>query len=486
MCHGERRGAGFMTDIPLRVGLCGIGLEAYWPQFDGLRARLEGYVCQIGQRLERAGILVENLGMVDSPQRGREAGHACRRADVDLLILYVTTYALSNSVLPMVQRAKVPVLVLNLQPEPAIDYDAFNRLANRTAMTGEWLAFCSACPVPEIANVLARAHIAFHQVTGVLGDDETWKEIDEWIEAAHVKKALAENRLGLLGHYYSGMLDIMTDVTQVSITFGSHVEHLEVDELSALCGDISDAEIDARIEDFRNHFDVEPDCAQEELKRAARTSVALDCFARAHDLQSLAYYYMGRGVPANEDTMSSIILGTSLLTARGIPVAGEYEVKNVLAMKILDCLGVGGSFTEYYALDLKSDQVLMGHDGPGHIAIAEGRTKVRQLDVYHGKVGCGLSVEMSVKHGPVTLLSVVEDAAHGFKLLVAHGQCVPGPVLRIGNTNSHYRFPIGARPFVEAWNAQGPAHHCAVGLGHLAGKLGKLAQLLEIPLVRVC
>jgi L-arabinose isomerase len=475
-----------MAKSVLRVGLCGIGLEAYWPQFDGLRTRLEGYVRHVGDRLEQLGALVEHLGMVDSPQRGSEAGHACRRADIDLLVIYVTTYALSNTVLPLVQRAKVPVLVLNLQPEPAIDYDAFNRLPDRTAMTGEWLAFCSACPVPEIANVLLRARIPFHQVTGVLGDDSTWIEIEEWIQAAQVKKALADNRLGLLGHYYSGMLDIMTDVTQASITFGSHIEHLEVDELSSHRGAVSDGEIATRVAEFRIHFDVQADCSNEELARAARTSVALDRFTAAHDLQSLAYYYMGSGVRENEDTMSSIILGTSLLTARGIPVAGEYEVKNVLAMKIMDSLGAGGSFTEYYALDLKTDHVLMGHDGPGHIAIAEGRTKVRPLAVYHGKVGRGLSVEMSVKHGPVTLLSVVEDSEYDFRLLAAEGDCVPGEVLRIGNTNSHYRFPIGARGFVNAWNAQGPAHHCAVGIGHLSGKLSKLARLLEIPFSQVC
>ncbi len=475
-----------MTNSTLRVGLCGIGLEAYWAQFEGLRPRLEGYVRAVCERVAKSGAVVEQLGMVDTPQRGRDAGHACRRGDVDLLVIYVTTYALSSTVLPMVQRANVPVLVLNLQPRAAIDYRAFNQLPNRTAMTGEWLAYCSACPVPEIANVLSRAGIAFHQVTGVLGDDATWGEIDEWIEAARVKKALAENRLGLLGHYYGGMLDIMTDVTQVSITFGSHVEQLEVDELSGLRGGVTSAEIAARVEEFCHHFDVQPDCAPEELARAARTSVALDRFVAAHDLQSLAYYYMGSGVPANEDTMSSIILGTSLLTARGIPVAGEYEVKNALAMKIMDCLGAGGSFTEYYALDLIADHVLMGHDGPGHIAIAESKTKVRPLDVYHGKVGRGLSVEMSVKHGPVTLLSVVEDAARGFKLLAAQGDCVAGEVLRIGNTNSHYRFPIGARGFVEAWNAHGPAHHCAIGLGHLSGRLSKVAQLMEIPFVQVC
>ncbi len=475
-----------MAESKLCVGLCGIGLDAYWPQFAGLRARLEGYVQQVGEQLEKSGAVVERLGLVDTPEAGRAAGHRCRRADVDLLVIYVTTYALSSSVLPMVQRAGVPLLILNLQPTAAIDYEAFNRLPNRTAMTGEWLAYCSACSVPEIANVLLRAGLPFHQVTGVLGDAATWAEIDEWIEAARVKKALADNRLGLLGHYYNGMLDIATDLTQVAISFGSHIEQLEVDELSALRAPVSDEEIARRVEEFHSIFEVQPDCAPEELLRAARTSVALDRLIDRHQLSSLAYYAMGSGIQENEDTLSSMILGTSLLTARGVPVAGEYEVKNALAMKIMDSLGAGGSFTEYYALDLKADHVLMGHDGPGHLAIAQSRTKVRPLEVYHGKVGRGLSVEMSVRHGPVTVLAVAEDAAHGFKLLAAEGESVPGPVLAIGNTNSHYRFPLGARGFVEAWNAQGPAHHCAIGVGHLAGKLHKLARLMGMPLIQVC
>lgn len=474
------------SERALRVGLCGIGLEAYWSQFAGLEDRLKSYVARVAARLSRPGVTVVNLGLVDTPQRAREAGRRCRREDVDVLFLYVTTYALSNTVLPLVQRAGVPVIVLNLQPEPAIDYAAFNNLKDRTAMTGEWLAFCSACPVPEIANVLRRAQIPFHQVTGVLDDEETWREIEEWLAAARVRASLAEARIGLMGHYYSGMLDIMTDVTLVSIAFGAHAEILEVDELSALRAKVSEGDVSRRAAEFGEAFDVQPDCPQEELRRAAQTSVALDAFVARHELDAMAYYYKGSGNAANEDTMSSIILGTSLLTGRHIPVAGEYEIKNVLAMKMMDVLGAGGSFTEYYAMDFNHDLVLMGHDGPGHFAIAEGKTKVRPLQVYHGKVGRGLSVEMSVKYGPVTLLSVAEDAERRFKLVVAEGECVAGPILEIGNTNSRYRFSLGARKFAEAWNANGPAHHCAVGVGHTASTLRKAAALMGVGFCRVC
>jgi L-arabinose isomerase len=475
------------TNRPLRVGLFGIGLDAYWAQFQGLKPRLEGYLSVVSDRLRRPGVEVVNLGLIDSPPKALEAGHQFRAADVDLIFLHVTTYALSSTVLPVVQRARVPVIVLNLQPAAAIDYATFNQMGDRTAMTGEWLAFCAACPVPEIANVFNRAGIDFHQVTGMLHDDPVfWNEVDAWIEAARVAHVLFHNRLGLLGHYYGGMLDIYSDTTLQCATFGGHMEIVEVDELAALRREVTAAAISARVAEFKNVFDVQADCPPEELDRAARTSLALDRLVAEHDLGSLAYYYMGTGNADNEDAISSIILGNSLLTARGVPVAGEYEVKNVQAMKIMDTFGAGGSFTEYYAMDFAADVVLMGHDGPGHIAIAEGKTKVRPLKVYHGKVGRGLSVEMSVKHGPVTLLSVVETGAGKIKLLVAEGESVPGPILEIGNTNSRYRFSIGARQFVNDWNRHGPAHHCAVGLGHLAAKIEKLGQLLGLETVRVC
>lgn len=475
------------TPSPLRIGLFGIGLDAYWPQFAGLKERLEGYVAKVAAKLGRPGVEVVNLGLVDNPDRAYAAGHEFRRADVDLIFLHVTTYALSSTVLPAVRRARVPVIVLNLAPAPALDYAAFNAMGDRTKMTGEWLAHCSACPVPEIANVFKRAGIPFHQITGVLDDDPAcWREVEAWVEAARVAAAMNSNRLGLMGHTYGGMLDIQSDATLQSVVFGTHIEHLEVDELSALRRGVTEAAVAEKLREFGEVFDVQADCPAEDLSEAARTSVALDRLVAEHRLGSLAYFYKGTGVPENEATIASIILGTSLLTARGVPVAGEYEVKNVQAMKIMDLFGAGGSFTEYYAMDFKDDVVLMGHDGPGHIAIAQGKTKVRPLNVYHGKVGRGVSVEMAVKHGPVTLLSVIEAEGGKLALLCAEAESVPGPIMEIGNTNSRYRFACGAREFVNRWNRHGPAHHCAVGVGHITEKIQKLGELLGLATVRVC
>jgi len=476
-----------MSNSSFRIGLFAIGLDAYWDQFNGLKERLEGYLEIVYKKLHQIHPQIINAGLIDTIDKAFEAGKLFKREDVDIIFLYVPTYALSSTVLPVVTRAKVPVIILNIAPEASIDYDSFNAMSDRTKMTSEWLAFCSACPVPEIANVFKRTGIRFHQVTGMLHyDEECWNEVKEWIEAALVSNTMFYNRMGCMGHYYSGMLDIYTDITLQVKYFGGHFEIIEVDELSAMRNAISDEEIHAQVTHFHEVFEVQSDCTADDLNQAARTAVALNHVVEKYKLGSMAYYYKGTGNSENENTMSSIILGNSLLTANGVPVAGEYEIKNAQAMKIMDTFGAGGSFTEYYAMDYKDDVVLMGHDGPGHISIAEGKTKVRPLHVYHGKVGKGLSVEMAVKHGDITCLSVLENEKGELVLLVAEGQSVPGPILQIGNTNSRYKFSTGAKRFINEWNRHGPAHHCAVGVGHIASKIKKLGKLLNMDVIQVC
>lgn len=470
----------------LKIGLFGIGLDTYWGQFDGLLDQLKKYLFEIEKNLSDLGTTVINAGMVDNPVKARQAAELFKNEDAEIIFLFISTYALSSTVLPVVQKARVPVVVLNLQPVAAIDYEAFNALEDRGVMTGKWLEHCQACAVPEIVSVFNRAGIDYHLITGFLKEDNVWKEIEEWIEAAKVARIILNNRIGLLGHYYGGMLDVYSDLTRQSATFGSHFEILEMCELRKLRDKVTNEQIKDKLAEFHTSFEVSPECDPDELNRAAKTSCALVALVERHDLGSLAYYY--EGTPGNEyeEIVTSVIAGNSLLTAKNVPVAGEYEVKNVQAMKIMDSFGCGGSFSEFYLMDFKDDIVLLGHDGPAHFAIAEGKVGLVPLPIYHGKPGKGLSIQMTVKHGPVTLLSVVQHRQGDLSLLVAEGDSVPGPVLQIGNTNSRYRFPIGAREFVNEWSKAGPAHHCAIGLGHIASKIEKLARLLNIKVSRIC
>jgi L-arabinose isomerase len=474
------------TPSPLSVGLFGIGLDTYWPQFPGLREKLLKHQARLAKFLKNAGVNLTDAGLVDSPEKAQAAASQFRRAEAEVIFLYVSTYALSSTVLPVVQQARVPVVVLNLQPEAQLDYAKFNALGDRGKMTGTWLEYCQACSVPELACVFNRAGVPFHLVTGHLNDDEAWREIRGWVEAARVADRMRRNRVGVLGHYYGGMLDVYSDMTQQAAAFGNHFEMVEMCELQALRDAVTKPQVRAKVAQFRRKFDVAAECASAEVERAARTSCALDALVERHKLGALAYYYEGVAGNAYQEIVTSVIAGNTLLTGAGVPVAGECEIKNVQAMKILDLFGAGGSFSEFYLADFKDDVVLLGHDGPAHFAIAEGRVGLVPLPMYHGKPGHGLSIQMTVRHGPVTLLSVVQRGDGKLVLLVAEGEAVPGPVLQIGNTNSRYRFSPGAKGFLNAWSKAGPAHHCAIGTGHRAEDLDKLGALLKLEVQRVC
>lgn len=468
------------------IGLFGIGLDTYWSQFPGLKDALEGYLERIGRRVARPGVRVVAGGLVDTPEAAVACGERFRREGVDLVLLYVSTYALSSTVLPVIQRAGAPCVVLGLQPTPAMDVAAINAMGDRGRMTGAWLEYCQTCSLPEIASVFHRSGTPYRVVGGWLEDPVAWTAIGHWITAASVRAGLRANRVGVLGRPYDGMLDVYGDLTAHHATFGCHTCILEMDELAGLRAGLTPAQVTEARQALDGTFRIDPACSPAELDRAARTAGALMALAARHRLGSLAYYAESVDGHPNRDVITSIIPGNTLLTARGIPVAGEFEVKNVQAMKILDLAGCGGSFSEFYGVDFDADVVQLGHDGPGHPTIAQDGVALVPLPLYHGKPGTGLSIGMRVRHGPATVLSVVQDREGRFSLLVAEGEAVPGPVLDIGNTNSCYRFPIGARAFVEAWSGAGPAHHCAIGVGHHAAWIACLADLLGIPCHRLC
>jgi len=465
----------------MRVGIFGIGLAAYWPQFEGLRERLEGYQRSIEARLRELGADVVSAGLVDTAQGARRAGETL--AGVDLVMVYAATYATSSQVLPVVQAAGAPVVILNLQPTRTLDYEGMT--------TAEWLANCSACCVPEIAGAFTRARIPYRTVTGtLLDDDPAWDILREWLDAARAVHSLRRARIGFLGHTYPGMLDLYSDFTQVQAQTGAHVEILEIDDLVERVESADTAAIEQKGAEIRETFDlvdagVDPIAAEitpEVFEWSARVAVGLDRLVEDFALDGLTYYYRGVGGNMAERVTAGLIVGNSLLTARGVPAAGEGDLKTNLGMLLLDRLGAGGSYTEFYALDFDEELILMGHDGPGHLAIADGRPVARALKLYHGKSGAGLSIEMKVRLGPVTILGVTQTADGRLKLIAAEGESIPGPTFRIGNTNSRIRFASGPRTFFDAWCAEGPTHHVALGVGHQLSRIRKVADLLGLEL----
>ena len=473
---------------PAKIGVFGIGLAAYWPQFEGLRERLIGYQNDVEAQLRSFGADVVSAGLVDTAPAAMAAGDLFAQANVDLLVCYVGTYSTSSQVLPAVQRVKKPVLILNLQPTSALDYDNTD--------TGEWLANCCACCVPEISNAFARSRINFNVVSGQLQPDspagvKAWRTIQEWIEAATAMRSLNRARIGFLGHTYPGMLDMYSDYTMVHAQTGAHIEVLEMDDLEKRVNAVTATQIAAKEAEIRSVFEfaqqgrdkISMPVTPDSLAWSAKVACGLDALVLDFDLQGLTYYH--RGVDGNiyEQLGAGLIVGNSLLTARGVPCSGEGDLKTCLSMFVMDRLGAGGSYTEFYAMDFDEQFVLMGHDGPMHIAIAEGKPLLRGLGLFHGKRGYGLSVEAKVKYGPITILGATQTADGNLRFLVAEGESAPGKTMQIGNTNSRLRFAKGPAEFMDSWCTYGPTHHVALGIGHQRGKIEKVARMMGIEIV---
>jgi len=482
-----------------RIGLYSVGLRAYWGQFPGLKDRLIEYGKSIEARMSQWGE-VYNFGLVDTEAEGRRAGEWLNANNVDLVFCHAATYSTSSTVLPVHQLCGAPVVFLNLQPTARINYD--------DTTTGEWLAHCGACPVPEFANAFNRAGIPFRVVNGLLGLDYTpgisltdektaempeairaWREIEEWVRAASVPRTLKHARFGFLGNTYSGMLDMYSDFTMLQAQTGLHVEVLEMCDLDRLLKDVAESEVKEKLAAVHDMFRISGDSpsdpiarkpTDEQLDWSCRVAAAQEKLVREFDLDALSYYYHGAPGGEYEKLQGGFIVGHSLLTARGIPCAGEGDLKTAVAMKICDILGTGGSFSEIVVTDYVDGTILLGHDGPFHIAISEGKPVLRGMGLYHGKQGTGVSVEAKVKTGPITTLNVTQTGDGKLKLLSSEAESTDGPIMRIGNTQTPVKFRMHPDEYMERWFAEAPTHHCAMSIGHNASLFAKVGTLMKI------
>lgn len=460
------------TRPAMRVGLVSGGLGAYWSQFPRLLPQLQASVAHVAERFAEVDADVIDAGFVSDPHESVAAAEKLRAADCDLVVIYLTTYLTSSQVLPIAQRVNAPVLCIDLQPSEKMDHDTFD--------TGDWLAFCGQCPVPEVANVFRRAGIEFRSVTGWLRQPEAWDRIMAWVRAAGVRSRLRTARHGLMGHLYPGMLDVSTDLTTVSTTFGSHVEVLEFDDLRERVNDVPEEAVTERMDLARSIFTLDESVNDEDFRWGAQVSVGLDQLVDDFDLDSLAYYHRGLAGEQHERLGAGMILGASLLNARGVPMAGEYELRTSVAQLVAQALGAGGSFTEIQALNYIDGVVEMGHDGPAHLAISARKPLLRGLGVYHGKRGWGVSVEFDVAHGPVTVLGLGQERDGSYVFTTSEGTVVDGPLLKIGNTTSRVDFGRDPGQWVDDWSASGVGHHWALCVGHQRSAVAAVASLMGV------
>lgn len=492
------------TTKKARIGLYTMGLKHYWGQFEGLRERMLEYGQFIADRIKEMGNTeVFFYGLVDCEEEGKKAGAYFNQNQVDLIFAHSGTYVTSASVLPVHQVCKARTVILNLQPTARINY--------QKTTTGEWLAHCGACPVPELSNAFHRAGIKYRVINGLLGLDHTpaismadevtaerpeairaWKEIEEWVLAASVKSGLSDARFGFLGNTYSGMLDMYSDFTMFQAQTGAHLEVLEMCDLDRLMQTVTEEEIQKKREEIEEFFVISEDNAadplaqkptQEQLTWSAKVAAAQEKLVKEYNLDALTYYYHGAPGGDYEKLQGGFIVGHSLLTAKGIPCAGEGDLKTCLAMKICDIVNRGGSFCEIVVTDYEDGTILMGHDGPFHLAIANGKPILRGMGLYHGKQGTGVSVEAKVRTGEITNLGCTQTVDGKLKFIITEAESTDGPIMTIGNTQTPVRFKKDPDAYMDEWFAEAPTHHFAMSVGHNASLFEKIADILNIETV---
>ncbi|MBN2476389.1 MAG: L-fucose/L-arabinose isomerase family protein [Pirellulales bacterium] len=470
-----------------RIGVFGVGFHAYWTQFDGLLDELRGKLATLSDRVESHGVEVVEFGIVDDAESAYALLPRLKAADLDLVFCDMLTYATSATFAAIVRGLDVPIVLVALQPLRALDY----------ARASTYMQLCNddVCSVPEFTGVAVRmGRKPPPVVLGTLHDDPIADaEIAEWCDIAKVLHDLPRARIGHFGHPIEHMLDMQTDQAALTAAFGCHVVQTEAEDLLQHQRQVSDEEVARKKTEILAVFD-RPDpgsdpltarLTEEDLDVAARVAVALDRFVEGQNLDGLAYYYAGEEGSPLRRLVTNLIVGNSLLTAAGFPMCGESDLKTCIAMMIMDRLDIGGSFAEFHPIDFQEGFVLVGHDGPHHVNIAEGKPVLRSLSKYHGKPGSGAGVEFKIREGPITMLSLSVTYGGRFKFVIAEGQSVHGPIPATGNTNTRGFFQPDVRTFLKRWAAAGPTHHFALGVGHRADTLMRIADLLGIEAVVV-
>ena len=471
-----------LKPINAKVGILGVGHHTYWSQFDGLLEQLKEKLTRFEAMVGAHGVDTIDFGMSDCAETAYQLVPKLKAANLDLLFIDMVTYATSSTVASIFREIDVPMVLVALQPDKAMDYSR--------ASTHMQLYNDDICAIPEFMNVAIRLGRRVPDlIIGTLDDDpEAHQEIADYCQIAKALNSLKTARIGQMGHVLESMLDMHTDPTQLTAAFGCHIVQTEPTDVHRYYKTAEPQEIkkyQQQIESFFHFPDPESDpitikVTDEDLHTAARVGVALENFIQEKKLDGLAYYYEGEPNSELRQVVTNFIVGNSLLTAAGFPMCGEMDLKTCIAMLIMDRLDMGGSFAEFHPVDFKEGFVLVGHDGPHHINIADGQPVLRSLKKYHGKPGHGASVEFKIKSGPITMLSIAQKADGSFKFIVAEGESKDGPIPPTGNTNTRGFFEPDVRTFLTKWFNAGPTHHFALGIGHRAQVIQKFGNFLDI------
>lgn len=467
-----------LVDTKARVGVFSIALSAYLPQFPQLVPEFKGQYEVFVKMLPDTVEIIDG-GLVTTKEESQAAGNKFRAADVDLVFVQLLTYATSYNMLPAVKDLDVPVVLVNLQKKRVPDY------AN--AQIPDWLGKYYACGAAgEMVADLNRYGIRHAVITGVVegGDAKAQYEIDDWCRAAQVRRRFRDLNIAQIGRPYPGMMDLYIDESNLYHRLGLYTKQFDWEKMWAIADDVTDeAAIDEKVADIHNTFDLTGKYEKSDIRTMARYVLAFEKWVCDEKLGLIASHYDGFALGKAGVLDSMLIPAFSMLIKQGIACAVEGDMKVAMAMSIMKTICGSGQLSEMYSIDFDADVCIIGHSGSGDYDISKAKKPTMKIvPVFHGKTGGGYLTQFYPPAGDITYLAITQDGDGNFKFIAAEGVNEEGPIYGFGDTNMRTRFDCGARKFVTRWSEAGPTHHMAAGIGHNAGTIKKVAEILNVPL----
>jgi L-arabinose isomerase len=450
-------------------------LEDEWNKTAHIRPKAQEATNKIAAVVENYAEII-NPGFIENENEAQQAAELFNSHDVSLIIFVELAY--QKGLVPMrtLLATHAPILVWNTQMIENYPTDAdFDLIMLNSGMAG----------LSEVTGALLRTERSFSILTGHLQDEAMLKELQEYIQVAKTVYNLKNSRIGVIGHPYEGMVDLMVDNLSLRDKIGPVVWPIEHDEVAEEAEKIEKLKVIALIHEEKEKYG-SLEVPSSSLEKSFVLALALENVVRKHDMDAVAEFDQ---IWLNDSRVGVIpSYGSSRLTAMGVPFTCEADVGQAAAMLIMQNLTGHATFLENYMMDFEKDVMMLSHDGHGNPALASALNEVaiKPSIYYKGVNGFGASFEYAYKPGDFTLLSLVPDGKGSWRMIIAEGVSLPMKARNIVAPQMLFKYSNGSiADYATNWCAAGPSHHMVGAYGKLAKTLKKLADVMKLEAVVV-
>jgi L-arabinose isomerase len=450
-------------------------LEDDYNKTGHMRPKMSEATDRIAQILAPYGEII-NPGFVEYEPDAERATQIFNSSEVDLIIAIELAY--QKGIIPMrtLLRVNAPILVWNTQQIRRLPEDAdFDIIMENSGMAG----------LPELTSALIRSEIPFELLTSHIDDPEGLKQIGEYAKAAGAIRRLERMRIGVIGHPFEGMTDLMVDYLSLRDLVGPVCWPLEPEKVAVAAAGMDAKRVREFMKDQAALYDAS-EMPEDLFDRSARLALAMLDVAREYKFDALATFDQIWLTDPRVGIIPSY--GTGYLCAQHIPVATEADVTTLTAMMILQELAGEATFLENYVIDFDEDAIILSHDGHGNPALAADpkQVRIKPSIYYEGVNGRGAGLEFAYKPGDVTILSLIPLGDGDWRLIVGEGESLPIVPRPVAAPQMLFRYKNGTiTEFCDRWLMAGSPHHMALAYGHLADQVEKVGSLLGVEVITV-